>query len=639
MVDGDDQLRGTKRGGYTDDIDKDIKPDSDLALHRRCHRRIVRAQKRLSLERRHADAVAVDQYLNPNTENRHRKSRGNIEFRYMPYLLPIMEDAAGRAVPGLPTPSVEDRNEQVFGFTDKIRALVSYVFAAPQCGAYDALLDGFWEDYRWGMAVLKTTWRNELRQRPRSRVTDDDHIAQEAAKAQEENQDILSARISDSDDHELHIQIHASLAEQMDPESPDSDYLAIHIRAHNAEMVAITREWPTVEVLRTQDYVYDTDVAWNRRTWEAELRSVRIKTLFALNYKNLNVQNLPWEDKPDEMHQSWEDMTVQVWEFHDITNNMLYVLPVNKQEDGLPLYKGPWEWGDIDVYIPIVTRPYKSRKNRTHGIATAVLCMPILERLADIDFAIDRHIAEHSNYKDFVPDGSKDQIKRDLNDPNTRFVEVSREFLAIGPKPYAPPPLPDPVLEQHEREVQKLRKITGSDPQDTGEDHASAITATESMHRSASADRRTKQNRKSLGVAAAHIARNFIALYKMFATQNISLRVVTELGPDYISLDPSDIPDNIDLYIDLAGESDDAKAMEYQVSREAMEFATQMGYPLNVTEGVEYVMRRANIRRPERFRMPETATPLVEGGGEGQTIPIGPYQTAQQNMPVDAGAV
>jgi len=554
----------------------------------------------------------------------------------MPYLLPIMEDAVDRAIPSLPTPSIEDRNEQVMGFADNVRALVSYAFSAPRCGVFDAAQDSLWEDYRWGMAVLKTTWRNELKERAQSRVTDDDQIAMEAAKAQEENENIMDARIADSDNHLVHLQIHSGMASMLAPGDPNIDYAELHMRSHNAEMVAITDEYPVVEVTRTDRYVYDPDVPFRRKTWEAEKRSVKLKTLFDLRYKNLNVANLPIEDKDGEQHQSWEDMTVQVWEFHDIDAKMLIVIPVNGREDGLPLYKGPWEWGDIDVYVPVVSRPYASSKRRTHGIATGALCMPILERLADIDFAIDRHIYEHSNYKDIVPTGTAKELKAGLNDPNTRFIEVSPELI-LGMKEYAPPPLPADDLEQHDRLMNRLRKLTGGDAQDTGEDHTHEISATESIRRSAQADRRTRKNQETMGKVLAHVARNFIKLYKMFATQDISLRVVTEFGPDYIALDPSDIPDDIDLYVDLRGESDDTRATEYQISRGWMEFASQMGYPLDVMEATEHVGRRAGIRRPERFRLPETPTPLVEGEAEGQTIPIGPYQAGQQQTPVQTG--
>jgi len=639
MPEADQQYKGTDRQAYLDYTERDISPAADLALVRRCNRRIQRASRLLSIERRKADAAEIEQYLAPRIEYRHRDKRGKIEFRYMPYLLPIMEDAIGRALPGLPAPSIEDRNEQVMGFADTVRALVSYTFSAPRCQVLSAAQDAMWDDARWGMAVLKTTWRTTLEPREPSRVTDDDQIAQEAAKAQTENDSIAGARIADSDNHEVHLPIHANYMESLPPDHPDWQYLDLHMRAHAAERVAVTHEWPVVETISPDRFVYDPDVPWDRRTWEAELRSVKLKTLFDLKYRNLNTANLPIEIKPEEKHPSWEDMTVQVWEFHEIDTGQLYVIPVNGREDGLPLYKGPWEWGEVDIYIPVVTRPYKSGRSHMHGAATAALCVPILERLADIDYAIDRHVFEHSNYKQVAPKGTADSLKAGLNDPNQRFVEASPE-AALGMKEYKPPPLPTPVLEQHEREMNKLRKITGGDPQDTGEDHTHAITASESLRRAAQSDRRTKRNQEIMGKALAHIARNFIRLYKMFATQNIALRVVTEVGPEYLALDPSDIPEDIDMYVDLRGESDEARAIEYQIVREAFEFATKMAYPLDVIEAVEYAMRRGGVRRPERFRMPETPTPVVEGeqGSMPQTIPISAYQGGAQT-PVQAGAI
>jgi hypothetical protein len=602
-----------------DYADTDLDPKSDLARVRMINRRIKRGAERLGLDVRRDKAVEGECYLSPDIrvvdeEKAKKEPKPGTGRAYMPYLLPILEDAAERTIPGLPTPTIEDRNQVVQDFADRARQIIDYAFSAPACQVRQSMEDGLWEDARWGVGIVKTTWRTKLEDAEPQRTTDENAIASEVAHAQTENDMPMDARITDGDLHHVHIQEHGKGLMNLAPDDPDWDLLDAHIRAHSAEMVAISREWPQADVLRTEWYVYDDEVPWPRRGWEAEKRSHKIKTMFKLGYKNLNPVNLPPEVKPGDPPMAWEDMTAQVWEYHDRDTGDFWVIPVNGSEDGLPLFKGTWEWGPLDIYIPLVTRPFTSSSRQMYGKSTVSMCIPILERLAMLDYYTDRHIWDHPNYTMFVPTGTSKDIKRDMNDPHKRFVEVPPEGL-VGMKEFKPPSLPDANLQQREMLFDDLRKITGGDPQDTGEAHPHSITAHESARRASSADNRTRKNQRQVGDVLEAVAKNFLGLYKQFATKSLMVRTVGPEGVQFLTVDPSDLPDEMDLYIDMVNEGDDARANRYATMADWGDKAMALGYPLDGVEFAESMARVAGMPRPDRYR---SEMPVM---GEGMNTP------------------
>ena len=80
MSDADQQYKGNNRQKYDEFLDTSIPAKSDLALVRRCNRRIKRALAVLDMERRRDDAKKLDAYLDPPKVGDQRDDRGKVKF-------------------------------------------------------------------------------------------------------------------------------------------------------------------------------------------------------------------------------------------------------------------------------------------------------------------------------------------------------------------------------------------------------------------------------------------------------------------------------------------------------------------------------------------------------------------------------
>lgn len=580
--------------------------------------RIRRAQEILRLGRREEVAEKVEVYLTGEQEPVF--SGGTIKKFYQPYLYPFLKDAFSRSVQALPPPQVEADDETTDAFADRARQVLAVAFRDKRVNVKNACLDALWADASWGAAYFKVTWRLRYTDAQPDQTTDTEIVALQVTDAQAENDDPAAARISDADVHDIHIRIHTRRLDQMVPADPMYPVLAMHVQAHQAESLQILHEYPHVEVLQANRYVYDPDKPWHERDWEAEKRSRKISVLRDMGMNNLNPENLPPEEKPAERQKmAYEDMTALVWEIHDRRTGEWFIIPAKKQ-DAVFLHKGEWPWkgqrGDIDIYVPFVALPWRTQDAQLDGIPIAALCMGVLDQLAVIDAAIQRHVQEHLNYKMIVPEGHSKALKGGLNDPNQRFVDAPVEAI-IGMKEYAPPPIPAPVLEARELCLQMLRNLTGGDPQDTGGSHDHQISATESSRRADMSDTRINDKQDSLGECLEGIGRIILALTKVFRVKTIPVRIVDAEGTTFTPVDPTDLPSDVDLSVDLRSESDEARAMEYAAVKDWGEWAHALGYPVaGNMEFIEYAARRAGIRRPERFReaMQKMAQPPPDGG-------------------------
>jgi hypothetical protein len=589
--------------------------------------RIKRAQALLRLAERAAIAEKIKEYMVGKAPEYHGGK--TLQKFYQPYLYPILKDAFSRTVQAIPAPAVEADDETTDAFADRARSVLAVAFRDRRVNIRNACTDALWGDASWGAAFFKVTWRLSYTDAQPEHVTDEEIVSLQVTDAQMENADPQSAMLADADIHAIHMKVHAQHLDTMLPEDPMYGVLSAHMQAHRAESLQILHEHPYVEVLRADRYVYDPDKPWHERDWEAELRSRRISTLRDMGMKNLNPENLPPEEKPGEQREvPYEDMTALVWEIHDRRTGQWFIIPA-KTHDGLFLHKGEWPWkgqrGDIDIYVPFVAQPWQMGTTQLDGIPVAALCMHVLDQLAVIDAAIARHVEEHLDYKWFVPQGFSKELKRDLNDPNKKFIEVGPEAMA-GMKEYAPPPIPAPLLEARELHLQMLRNLTGGDPQDTGGDHSHQISATESARRSDMADQRIVDKQESLGDCLGEVAKIILALTKAFKVKAIATRTVGAAGTTFETVDPSDLPSDIDVTVDLRAETESARAMEYAAVKDWGEFALAMQYPLmGNSEFVEYAGRKAGIRRPERFRE-AMAMPMGQPMDEGmRAIPFDSY--------------
>ena len=595
MATGERELRGNHPEQYKEIASPDNPvPKTDRERVIVWKQRLDRAAEVLRLDDRAAAAAEGNEYLGNAKEVKDGKGKS-----YMPYLFPLLEDLFRRTLPSMPAPRVEERNEAVEGFSDRVRELLNWATHAPHVGLVKAAKDVQWDEARYGVGFFKTVWRIKYDLAEPARVTDPAQLQPDIEHAMEENLDPTAARIADGDIHYLHARIHTdALAEIVEPDRAET--LQGHIKAHEAEMVAVRREYPLIQRVSPLRYTYDTDVPWPDRAWEAELRSVRIKDLLAWGYKNINPQNLPVERKPGEKYLNYEDMTAQVVDIHDRLNGKRYVIPHNKQPDGEFLFKGDWPYPKVDIYVPVVFHPWEAEQ--LDGAPLVSLCIPTLERLATVDFHIDRHIREHADYKLLYPDGTLDDKKiSQLSDPNKRAIGLPPEAV-LGIKEKKPPPLPDALLQRWERLMEHLRRIIGSDSQDQGAPHPHQMTAQESARRGQSSDNRTDDRQDVMADAVAQLCRNIAALYRHFATKNQMVRTLGVEGVLYLEVDPSDIPEDLDLFVDLRGESDDAKSMAFERASHWWDKAVASGYPADVVNFMEYFARLGGIQRPEQFR-------------------------------------
>jgi len=621
------QYRGNRPDQYKQLTPDKGEPKSEFARVRVINEQIKRAQALLRFTKRQEAVDEAVEYLT------NQKVVKNAKKTYMPYLFPMLEDAHRRTFPAVPSPRIEETNELVAGFADRIRELVTSRFTSPRCGVRRASEQAQWDDDLYGDAILKTVWRVKQDPAEPSRVTDPSQLEPQVAKAMEENLDPAVARIADEDIHQVHYKVHFDELSAMSPEDVRDGPLNEHMAAHEAAMVSVRREYPKVVRVSPTDFVFDDDVPFEDRTWDAERLSLRVRDMLEMGYKNVNTTNLKVEDKDKETLKNWEDMTAQVWQYHDRRDGKMYIVPVNGTDEGLFLFQGDWPYGSLDIYVPVVFHPFGP--DQLDGAPLVAQCIPTLERLAVVDFHIDRHVRRHADYKMLFPKGSvSDKDKGKLNDPNVASLGLPPEAI-LGMKEEKPPPIPETLLKRWQMLMDNLRKLVGADAQDTGENYAHQISATESATRSQSSDSRLDTRQETLGLALARVAVNFLQLQRMFSTKNLTVPNTADIAPEappFLQVDPSDIPEDIELFFDLKGESDEARTIEFANTRTWGDVAMAAGYPMDIVQYIEYLGRRGGVRRPEQFRQQ-----LVESGGIAPQSPGVPGEANGAGAPGQPG--
>ena len=330
---------------------------------------------------------------------------------------------------------------------------------------------------------------------------------------------------------------------------------------------------------------------------------MRIKELIDMGCKNVNPHNVPIESKEREGGEvPFEDRTATVYEIHDIDNDEWLIISKSGPRDGQFLWKQPWPYKGVDIYRPLVFR--HRGDDGVHGAATIDMCLGVIERLAHIDYQIDRHVREHADYKLGGPGSANDpKIKAGLKNPEQRFVFAGSPESWQSMKEIKPPPIPDTLLAQWQRLFMQLRHIIGSDVQDTGAPNPHQISATESAHRGGAREERKADRQEIMGEFLAWVARNFLLLYKKFATQSVLVRVMGEMGPQYKQINPADVPGDIDIYLDIQGEAQDAKAERTQAAMIYRDWRVQMAaiLPTNWVALDHWFARELGIRHSESF--------------------------------------
>lgn len=597
-----------QRGSRIDDFKQHAaEADAEYKEVRIWRDRIARQYRLLGIDARLENVKKGDQYLEGKAPAK------NAQKIYLRYLLPLLEQLHRGTLPNVPTPSTEARTERGDYFADAARELVDISFARASSDVKKTADRLQWDECRWSIAFGKLRWDVEYSEPTIAPLKDKEMLAIEVERAEAEGIDPQNAGIRDEDVDYVHAWVHAETLTGMVEGEPGFDSLQRHYDETVAQLQQIKRERPIFDRVPPNQFVYDTDVPWEERAWEAELRSIKIQDMMNSGWKNLSPENLKLEQKPEELQQvAWEDMTARVWDIHDRRNNKHRVISADGPRDGLFLKKGKWLYGKIEMYIPMVFRPYDARK--TEGASTVELAIPILERLAEVDYYIDLHIRTHPNVKLAGPKiADEPEIKAGLNDPNRRFVFAGGpEFWAMV-KELNPPAIPDTLLQQRENLLNELRRAVGIDAQDVGAANPQVISATESFRRGEKGDERTNDRQEIMGDFLAQVAEGFLGLYRRFATQGVMVRVLGPEGVMYDSIDPTELPEDLSVFLDVRGETEEGRIERIDSAKLYVEFLQGGALPVDWQEVAEWYGRRLGVRHPEKFRL---ELPQGEPGGQ-----------------------
>jgi len=622
-------------------------------------KRIEQAKKDLMIPERVGVARESDRFLG-GAKIVPTKGRGRSRV-YLNYALPLLEELHRGSIPSVPTPMVEARTEGAAGPNNEREQATQRFMAFLFDKHHDEILESLnaiqWDDDKMGAAILRVDWKNKaVDANPVSDISQE-NVDVQVRKASDENADPTKQIITDSDLDITHLSIHEPFLLTMQDGSPDYLSMQNHIAEHNARLSIITQEGIRVERVRNDRYIYDQYHGWKNRGWEAELKFARVKFLIENKYNNVNPINAPPRqstlDGSDGADMSggelaYEDRTVAIWEIHDRLNQTELVLAADGPEDGLPLMERPWRYGAIDIYK---LRPFHVfEPSLSWGEPLMHVLIPILERLAVVDYYIDKHVQNHAQVKTMVPSGAgSDKIKKALNDPNTRHVPVPPEMMGRITDT-VPPPIPQTLLEDRALLIGELRRAVGLDDQDLGANRPGVISATESFNRATAGAGRIEDRQRVIAEFLGWVGETALKLYKDFAMMATEVSVNTEVGQEWTTIEPRDLPVDINISFDIEGITDKGRAEKLAIVDRVIAVAGSLPIPVDYDKLFTWAMKSMGIARPEQFRAqgapgPENildtkGQPGVEGSSQA---PVGTAQNQEANAqfapgPADAEA-
>ena len=608
-------------------------------------KRIERAEIDLMISQRVDNAREADRFLGGGKE---APTRGNARARaYQTYASPLWGERHRTSTPTIPTPVAKARTEAAAGFNNQkeqeTQRFLSYIFDKNEENIMSALDAVQWDDDKMGASILRVDWKQEtVDASPTSNISEED-VAVQRNRAAEENLDPLQQTITDSDNDLVHLRVHKEFLATLDPASPAYNELSQHILEHNSRLTVVTKEGIRVERVRNDRYVYDQYNTWAKRGWEAELKFARAKHLIENGYKNVNPMNAPARQSTmqaeAQSHQNhlhsrassgeiaYEDKTIAIWEIHDRLNDKELVISADGPDDGLPLMERPWRYGKLDIYK---LRPFHAfEPSQSWGEPLMHVMNPILNELAIVDYYIQRHVQNHPTPKILVPGkAGAGKIKKGLRDPNQGVIEIPVD--SAGLTIFNPPAIPKALLEQRQSLVNELRRAVGLDAQDIGAANPAAITATESFARSQAGAGRIEDRQKVMASFLSWIGEMAMELYKQFAMMAVEVSVNTEFGQEWTTIQPRDLPVDVDISFDIESVTDRGRAENIARVDRVLAIAAGSPVPVDYDKLMVWAFRELGIRRPEQFRVPGptgpenvldvSGQPGIEGGDQA---PVG----------------
>ncbi len=620
---------------------KDSLPEKTIANRvEMWRRRIADAQKHLHMEDRMIWAERANIYLSGGHEVPTRGKAEKTSHIYFNYSLPLTEELHRESIPSIPTPSVDARTKASAALERVTQQFLSYQFDKYGDHIISVIDDGQWDDDKMGVAVFRADWKMTTETANPTSDISQENVDIQRIRADKENLDSLSQVISDSDLDVIHLPEHEGFLSLLEEFSEEYTDLQRHIQDHRSRLTTITKEGVRIERVGPDRYVFDDSAGWEKRAWEMEIKSVRVKFLIENGYQNVNPKNAPPEDTSVLI--PYEDKTVKIGEIHDRFNNKEYVIPLEGEGDKF-LMDRPWRYGDLDIYKLITFHPYNP--DQSWGVPLMLSLIPILEELSVVDFFIQRHVKSHPTPKIFIPSGAgSDKIKKGIKDTNQMIIEVSQE-QSSGINIYNPPAIPPALTEWRNSLINELRRAAGLDAQDTGQSNPHQVTATESFARSRAGEGRIEDRQRVIVSLLSWFGEMFLELYRRHAMNATEIEVNRGDGPKWELIEPRDLPVNVDIAFDIEAVTDRGREEKMARADRVLKAALESQIPIDRDGLLEWYFRELGVKRPGQFRVggapsPEnidaiSGSPGTAGGSEA---PIGTEQNTDANARFGGGA-
>jgi len=554
---------------------------------------------------------------------------GSADKVYLNEALPALEDVIFGTIPSIPTVDVTPRQPDQQALADKCSALIDATMESGLVRCYPTAVAIEWDEAGYGIGVASMGWFEEVLSRPEQTSIDPEYAAPHMAHAAEENYAPDIARVSETDDHTIHVSVHEeALAAAKAVELPGTDEsrpLRDHILQHWSRIGKSRNAHPVARRVDPLRFLYDPDTTeWDDRRWEAEECDEYVASLRRIpGVRNLDPDNCPALDDtgttdPNREIESFdfENQRVKVWKIHDRANHSYLVIPFEWKEGQKPLVEADWPFGGMELYRAIIHRP---KPESIHGYATLELVEPILEELARTNAVIRRHNRRASKYKLIVANTvhKKDQEKFMSDNP----VEGMDPAALATAKEFKPPALPVEISAYRQLLLDELRRLMGTDAMQQGGDTTHQITATEAGLRGGYHDTRLSRRRRHMSELLEWMARNIILMYRAFFDENIAVNVSGPLGTTVEMLDPASIPEDLMVKLDISMVTEEGQQQAALNAQTFVEILSKVAPGVyDPTEALKYLGQAMKIPNPARFFVSagQMGGPAMPGGMTSQ---------------------
>ena len=561
--------------------------------------RINRFQQKTDLKKRQDAAKAVL----PLIDGTYAHGAGvESEQVYLNEALPALESVIFGTLPGIPPSMVEPRTRDQEVVARKVGALIDATLTSGLCRALPNILLSEWDEINFGLGVLKCSLHVEEYDEQIRVPSDPEYLIPHQQAAMEENLAPQLAKVLETDDDLIHIEINSQSPELLENG---------HIDQHRERLGRRRVTYPVIRRVNPECFAYDPDAPeWEERGWEAECCDELVSSLEKIpGIRNLNPDNCPPIDefgnveaqyKEGEKNDfDYERTRVRVWKVHDRLNHSYLILPYDYVTGRKPLLERDWPYEGMDVYKPIVHRPWPGR---IHGIPTIQLLKPIVRELTFTNAAIRRHNRRAASAKTIFPKGAATaEFTSQLSDPSLSYAEGPAQAVALM-KEFKFPSVPAELLQYRETLLSELRRMLGSDAMYQGGDAPKVVSATEASLRGAYQEARLERRKGQVSEVLTWAARTVALMYRNFAQEDLPVRMNTDTGVEVVTLDPGSIPEDLVISLDISAALPGKEQRDIEQAVKFTEILTQLLPGMfNPVEVVKFIGQRMGIRDPEKF--------------------------------------